>query len=111
MGILDTERGKLKQTIGEAIGDSKMANEGAAQQVKGHAEQVWGSVKDTAAELRDKVVPRDGTTPFDPNDPARSHDPAYAQENHAHNLRDAITSASDQMKDAIQSGLHKLKRE
>jgi len=109
MGILDTERGKLKQTVGEAIGDSKMANEGAAQQVKGHAEQVWGSVKDTASDLHDKVVPRDGTTPFDPDHPSRSNDPAYTQENHAHNLRNAITSASEQVKDAIQSGLHKLK--
>jgi uncharacterized protein YjbJ (UPF0337 family) len=109
MGILDTARGKVKQTVGEATGNSEMANAGVAQQVKGHAEQVWGSVKDAAADLRDKVVPRDGTTPFDPNDPAKSDDLAFKQENHAHNLRESITSASAQVRDAIDSGLNKLK--
>ena len=42
--------GKIKQAAGEAVGNHKLANEGTAQQLKGHAEQAWGSVKEAAAE-------------------------------------------------------------
>jgi uncharacterized protein YjbJ (UPF0337 family) len=45
--------GKVKQTVGETVGNDKLANEGAAQQVKGHVEQAWGTVKGV---VEDKVA-------------------------------------------------------
>jgi uncharacterized protein YjbJ (UPF0337 family) len=44
--------GKVKQVAGEAVGNHKLANEGTAQQIKGHAEQAWGTVEETAAEKK-----------------------------------------------------------
>jgi uncharacterized protein YjbJ (UPF0337 family) len=44
--------GSVKQTVGEAIGNEKLANEGAADQVKGQGQQAWGSVKEGAADLK-----------------------------------------------------------
>ena len=38
-GKVDEGTGKLKQAVGEATGNEKLANKGAAQQVKGHVEQ------------------------------------------------------------------------
>ena len=37
-GKFDEVAGKVKQATGEAINDQSLANKGAAQQVKGHAE-------------------------------------------------------------------------
>ncbi len=47
-GGIDQAVGKAKETIGNATGNQKLANEGAAQQVKGAAKETWGNVKDTA---------------------------------------------------------------
>ena len=49
-GKYDEVAGKVKQAAGEAVGNHNLANEGAAQQLKGHAEQAWGTVKEAAAE-------------------------------------------------------------
>ena len=55
-GKFDEIAGNIKQSVGEATNNSRVANEGAAQQVKGHTEQAWGSVKsatsDAAANTR-----------------------------------------------------------
>lgn len=47
-GKFDQAVGKVKQTVGEAVGNSKLANEGVADQVKGSAKDTWGNVKDAA---------------------------------------------------------------
>jgi uncharacterized protein YjbJ (UPF0337 family) len=93
--------GKVKQSVGEATGNDSLANKGAAQQVKGHAEQAWGAVKgaaeDKAAELK------------------AEHNLHAAQreahhEDHAHDLREKITTAAEKAKEHIQhavSGDHR----
>ena len=40
-GSLDEAKGKVKQALGETFNDQSLANEGAADQVKGHAKQAW----------------------------------------------------------------------
>ena len=49
-GGIDQAVGKIKEAAGNATGDQKLANEGAAQQVKGAAKETWGNVKDSANE-------------------------------------------------------------
>ena len=51
-GKYDEVAGKVKQGVGEAVGNNKLANEGTAQQVKGHAEQAWGTVKEAVADSK-----------------------------------------------------------
>ena len=46
-GKFDQLKGKAKQSIGEALGNDKLANSGTVDQVKGAAKEVWGNAKDT----------------------------------------------------------------
>lgn len=49
-GKVDQAVGKLKQGVGEAVGNDDLANRGVADQVKGAAKETWGNVKDAANE-------------------------------------------------------------
>ncbi len=92
-GSLDEAKGKVKQALGETFNDQSLANEGAADQVKGHAKQAWGSVKDTASDLK--------------NSNTATEERAHA-ENTGHSLRDTITNAAADAKESIQRGLNHL---
>lgn len=89
-GKFDEVAGKVKQTVGEALHDDKTANAGAAQQVKGHAEQAWGSVKgaaqDKAAEFK------------------AEHQPEAEQK--GHDIRESITSTAANVKNHIQNAVN-----
>lgn len=80
-GKFDEIAGKVKQGIGETVGNENLANKGAAQEVKGHAEQAWGSVKDAAKDLHEQHKDQAGNT--------------------AHDIREKITSTAQNVKDAI----------
>jgi len=77
-GKYDEVAGKVKQAAGEAVSNHKLANEGAAQQLKGHAEQVVGTVKEAYAEHQPE---RDKT---------------------AHDIREKLTSTAQNVKESIQ---------
>ena len=47
-GKADQLKGKVKQGVGEAVGNDRLANEGVADQVKGNVKEAWGDVKDAA---------------------------------------------------------------
>src|SRR5271169_4354672 len=53
-GKFDQVKGKVKQGVGEAIGNQRLANEGVADQVKGSAKEVWGNAKDAVAHNAEK---------------------------------------------------------
>ncbi|MGA7156763.1 MAG: CsbD family protein [Acidobacteriaceae bacterium] len=84
-GKFDEVAGKVKQSFGEATNNDRVANEGTAQQVKGHAEQAWGSVKDAA----------NATTP------TRSQVEA-THEQKAHDVREKVTTTAQNVKNRIQ---------
>jgi uncharacterized protein YjbJ (UPF0337 family) len=88
-GKFNEVAGKVKQGVGEAFNNDELANEGAAQQVKGHAQQAWGSVKEAAKDLHDRDQPR--------------------EEQKAHNVRDTITSAAEKVKEHVQAGADSLR--
>jgi uncharacterized protein YjbJ (UPF0337 family) len=81
-GKYDEVAGKVKQGIGEVINNDKLANEGAGQQVKGHTEQAWGSVKEAAQDFSDRNKP--------------------AAEQTAHDIREKLTSTAQNVKEHIQ---------
>ena len=81
-GKIDEITGKLKQAVGETTHNDDVANEGAAQQIKGHAEQAWGAVKDAVQQTHDK------------------HKPELEQ--HAHDIREKLTSTAQNAKEHIQ---------
>ncbi|MES2392244.1 MAG: CsbD family protein [Acidobacteriota bacterium] len=88
-GKFDEVAGKVKQSVGETMGSEKMANAGAAQQVKGHAEQAWGAVKEGAQDMKDRNQPR--------------------AEEGAHDIREKVTSAAQNAKEHIQHGVDKMR--
>ena len=86
-GKFDEIAGKAKQAFGDATGDQSTANKGAAQEVKGDAEQSWGTVKESA---------HDATTRNDTTADRTSHD-----------VRDSITSTAENAKNSIQHAFDK----
>ncbi len=95
-GKFDEVAGKVKQSFGEATKNDRIANEGAAQQVKGHAEQAWGSVKsaanDTAADARARA-----------NESRTIHE--NEAEHKAHDVRESIASTAQNVKNKIQDSV------
>jgi len=96
-GIFDEAKGKLKQAVGETFNDQSMANSGAADEVKGHAEQAWGSVKDIAHDITHGRRVNEVET-----------DSEIRAERADHNVRDSITNAAASAKESIQRGLGHL---
>ena len=92
-GSFNELKGKIKQGVGETFNDQSLANEGAADQVKGHAQQTWGSVKDTAHNLT--------------HSDTATHEKLEA-EHDAHETRNSVTSAFEHAKDSVQHGLDHL---
>lgn len=92
-GKFDQIAGKVKQGVGEAVGNQRLANKGAAEQVKGAAKETWGNVKDTAADLHDKERAR-----------------ASAETgSSAHNLRESATGGAQNLKNSINNKLDDLR--
>ena len=52
-GKFDQVTGKVKETVGEAVGNDRLANQGVADQVKGAAKETWGKVKEVAKDNSD----------------------------------------------------------
>jgi uncharacterized protein YjbJ (UPF0337 family) len=77
-GKVNVVAGKVKQGVGEAVGNNKLANEGAAQQLKGHAQEAWGTVKEAVS---DHKADRDKS---------------------AHDVREKVTSTAQNAKEHIQ---------
>ncbi len=84
-GKFDELAGKAKQAFGEATGNQSTANSGTAQEVKGHAEQSWGSVKEAA---HDTGVRNESTADAD-----------------AHDTRESISSAAANVKHSIENAV------
>lgn len=89
-GKLDEVVGKVKQGVGDAFNDQSLANKGAAQEVKGHGEQAWGSVKEAAADTHDR----------------------HAAETRAdaHNTREGFTETAEHLKDKVTAGVEAFKK-
>lgn len=94
-GKFDQIAGKVKQGLGEAFGDEKLANEGAAEEVKGHAKEAWGNVKDAASDTHE----------------AAKTDASTRTEQTGESFRDKVTSAAEHAKDLVNRGIDHLKDE
>ena len=101
-GKFDEVVGNVKQSFGEATHNDKVANEGAAEQVKGHAEQAWGSVKDAASDTSADARAR--------ADQARVRNEDKG-EHKAHDIRESITSTAQNVKNHIQDSVENFRAE
>ena len=92
-GKFDELAGKVKQAFGEGTDNNKVANEGAAQEVKGHTEQAWGSVKEGVQDTADDAK-------------ARSDARVTAE---GHDTREKATSAAEHLKERVEAGVDHLR--
>ncbi len=88
-GKLDEVVGKVKQGLGDTFNDQSLANKGAAQEVKGHGEQAWGSVKEAASDVK------------------AEH--SAAAQTDAHNTRESATGEAQHLKDKFVAGVEAFK--
>jgi uncharacterized protein YjbJ (UPF0337 family) len=96
-GKFDEIAGKAKQAVGDLTGDQSTANSGAAQEVKGHGEQAWGSVKEAA---------HDSTTNTGSGTYSNTN---TAADNTGHDVRNSVTSTAANVKDHIRNAVEDLK--
>jgi uncharacterized protein YjbJ (UPF0337 family) len=84
-GKFDEVKGKVKQSIGETLGDEKLANSGAADQVKGSAKEAWGKTKEALHAVTDDA------------------------ESKGNDIRSRITSTAQNAKDAVSEKMDDIK--
>lgn len=99
-GKFDQVTGKIKQSVGEAVGNQKLANSGAADQIKGAAKESWGHAKDAASALIDEhrhEAQAEGES-------LRTHSEAKAND-----IREKITTSAKNAKDTIVEKLEEIK--
>ena len=89
-GKFDQMKGKIKQGLGEATDNDRLANSGAMDQVKGNAKEAWGDTKDAARSASRDSYERTDTYPAD----ERIRDDK-------HNIRDKVTSMARDAKEAV----------
>jgi len=93
-GIFNEAAGKMKQTAGETFNNPDLADAGVAQQVKGHAQQAWGSVKEAVHDTTQHVRER-----AERNQPSAEYD-----------IREKLTSTAQNVKQSIQAGVDTFRK-
>ena len=54
-GAADQAKGAVKETVGKAIGDTKLQTEGTTDKLKGKVESAVGGAKDAVRDMRDGI--------------------------------------------------------
>ena len=55
-GVANEAAGSAKEGVGKVVGSDKLSAEGAAQNLKGHAEKAVGDTKDAVKNVADKAT-------------------------------------------------------
>jgi uncharacterized protein YjbJ (UPF0337 family) len=54
-GKIDQAKGKVKETVGDLIGDDEMEAEGKVDHAEGEAQETWGKAKRKVGDAADAV--------------------------------------------------------
>jgi uncharacterized protein YjbJ (UPF0337 family) len=100
-GKFDQLKGKAKQSVGEALGNQKLANSGAADQVKGAVQETWGNAKDAVHAVADQAHACCATHNTEAKQNAADT---------AHTIREKITSTAQNVKNAVSAKAEALQR-
>jgi uncharacterized protein YjbJ (UPF0337 family) len=101
-GKFDQLKGKAKQSVGEALGNQKLANSGAADQVKGNVKEAWGNVKDAAHAVAGEAHSCCGTHHTEAKQNAADR---------AHDVREKITLTAQNVKNAVSAKAEAVQHE
>lgn len=95
-GKFDQVAGKIKEKVGEATGNERLANAGAADQIKGAAKETWGRTKEAAQQAAETTRVKAGM---------ESESLKSRVEAGAHDLREKVASAAQHAKEKIDEKL------
>jgi uncharacterized protein YjbJ (UPF0337 family) len=84
-GKMDQATGKVKEKMGTALNNQRLANSGVADQIKGAAKEVWGNVKDAT------------------KDDARKHE-------QSNETRRRVTEKTQEMKNRANQKIHEFRK-
>jgi uncharacterized protein YjbJ (UPF0337 family) len=103
-GKFDQVKGKIKQSVGEAVGNERLANSGAADEVKGAAKESWGNTKDAVHDIGDNAAANTRAA-------AKSDASAATRDTTAagHDIRQKIVSTAENVKDSIKEKTDRLR--
>jgi len=101
-GKFDQLKGKAKQAVGEALGNDKLANSGAVDQVKGSVKEAWGNAKDAVHAVVGEAHACCATKHSE-----AKQDAADA----AHDVRERITSTAQNVKNAVSEKAEAIQHE
>jgi uncharacterized protein YjbJ (UPF0337 family) len=100
-GKFDQVSGKIKESVGKAVGDDRMVSSGLADQAKGAVKETWGNVKDSAASARDDVRA---------NAHVHGEDLKHRASDAAHTMGEKIAATAQNVRDAVNEKLDEGKR-
>ena len=100
-GKFDQLKGKAKQSVGEALGNQKLANSGAVDQVKGAVKEAWGNTKDAVHAVADDACA--GAA-------AKHCEAKQKAADTAHDVRERITSTAQNVKNAVSTKAEAIQR-
>ena len=101
-GKFDQVVGKVKEKVGEATGNQKLANSGVAEQIKGSARETWGKTKDAASAIRDDKGAEAQV---------EGSDFKHRAEEKAHEVREHVSATAQNIKNKINEKLDDIKHE
>jgi CsbD-like. len=99
-GKFDQASGAVKQKVGETFGNQKLANAGAAEQIKGAAKETWGKAKDVAA---------DRSTDAAAQASVEKESLTQRTEDAAHKLRENLVEGAQNAKNRINEKLEEIR--
>jgi uncharacterized protein YjbJ (UPF0337 family) len=83
---MDQAVGKIKRSVGEAVGSENLANQGVVRQAKGAVEETWGDAKDAARHVQE----------------SRSQAAADKADQNRNQLSQSIENSKNKIKDKIE---------
>ncbi|HUD21718.1 MAG TPA: CsbD family protein [Acidobacteriaceae bacterium] len=101
-GKFDQLKGKAKQSVGEALGNQRLANSGTADQVKGAVQEAWGNAKDAVHAISGEACASASTKHCEVKQSAADT---------AHDVRERIVSTAQNVKDAVSAKSEAIQRE
>jgi uncharacterized protein YjbJ (UPF0337 family) len=106
-GKIDQLKGKAKQSLGEAIGDDRLADSGTVDQVTGASKEAWGNAKDALHSITDSVKSCAASDHAEPKQRYTEQQSEAA----AHDIRARLTSTAQNVKDAITAKTQQIQRD
>jgi uncharacterized protein YjbJ (UPF0337 family) len=85
-GMVEHAVGKVKQGVGEALGNQDLANRGVLDQAAGGIKETWGNAKDAAKQIHD----------------AHKDETADKADETRHSISDHLEKAKDKLNEKIE---------